>query len=131
MTSPFDKRAKPPHQAPHPATQAQQQGLQAEAQAAAYLRTQGFTIHAQRYRHKRHEIDLIASKGQLLLFVEVKWRTHTAFGHPEQFVTPQQQQGYAEAAAHYMDDHPWQGAIRFDIIAISPGNFMHLQDAFY
>ena len=114
---------------PKPTTQ--QQGQRAEARAAAYLQGQGFAIRAQGYRHGRHEVDLIASKGTLLLFVEVKWRTHSSFGHPESFVTHGQQQRYAEVAEHYLQQHPWPGAIRFDIIALTPRGLTHLQDAFY
>lgn len=86
------------------------------------------------YRVGRAEVDLVASDGASLLFVEVKLRKNTAYGHAETFVTPAQQARYHDAATYYVETHGWRGPLRFDIIAIH-GNrhsytLTHLRDAF-
>ena len=117
-------------EAPH-----QQFGKNGEALAANYLIKKGFTIVKQNYRYKRNEIDIIAQKTDLLLFVEVKARTGVAFGYPETFVDKKQQHRLQEGAEQYLIDYDWDGAIRFDIIAIlkHKGSIQikHFEDAFY
>ena len=53
---------------------AEKSGREGEARAAAWLRLKGYAILAQRVRTPRGEIDLIAKRGSLVAFVEVKWR---------------------------------------------------------
>ena len=53
---------------------AEQSGRDGEARAAAWLRLKGYSIVAQRVRTPRGEIDLIAKRGSLVAFIEVKWR---------------------------------------------------------
>ncbi|AWN81807.1 YraN family protein [Candidatus Cardinium hertigii] len=112
-------------------------GQYAEYIAANYLKQKGFSILAKNFRYKRYEIDLIAQKGELLVFVEVKARKNNLFGYPENFIKRKQISGIRLAAAHYLRKQPYQvQMIRFDIIAIL-GNFnqiteiMHLEDGFY
>lgn len=54
---------------------AEQQGRRAESIAAGWLRLHGWRIMAQRVRTPRGEVDLIAKRGSLVAFVEVKART--------------------------------------------------------
>lgn len=110
-------------------------GQAAEAIAAQYLASQGFTIVARNYRHARAEIDVIAQKDHLLLFVEVKARSSDQFGQPETFVAPKQQALIREAAEHYIITQDWNQAVRFDVIAIlkrqGQVQLTHFEDAFY
>ena len=64
----------------------QRRGQQGEQLAVAYLEGQGYRIQAHNYRHRRGEIDIIAWDGATLVFVEVKTKGHTAFGHPQEMV---------------------------------------------
>jgi putative endonuclease len=57
---------------------AEQRGREGEAEAAMWLATQGWQILAERVKTPRGEIDLIARKGALVAFVEVKWRARAA-----------------------------------------------------
>ena len=115
-------------------TSPQQLGQAAEDLAAHHLQKQGFTIIARNYRYERAEIDIIAHKEGLLLFVEVKARSSDQFGHPEAFVTPQQQALVHAAAEHYIIAQDWNHAIRFDVIAILNSKdqvqLTHFEDAF-
>jgi putative endonuclease len=53
-------------------------GRRGEALAAWYLRLKGWSILAQRVKTPRGEIDLIARRGRVVAFVEVKWRASAA-----------------------------------------------------
>ena len=103
-----------------------------------WLQVLSYKIIAERWRCRQGEIDLIAQKNRTnnLVFVEVKTRTSTTFGQPEEFVTPQKETLITTAAHAYIDeiDHDWE--VRFDIIAIvyrsaADYEFRHYEDAFF
>ena len=112
----------------------QQLGQAAENLATSYLKKKKFAIITRNYRYQRAEIDIIAQKDQLLVFVEVKARSNDRFGDPETFVTGKQQALVRTAAEHYIIIHNWNYAIRFDIIAVLKTNnhiqMAHFEDAF-
>ena len=109
-------------------------GDAAELAAATYLKSQGYTILNTNYRYKKGEIDIIADKGGLLVFIEVKFRKNAAFGVPESSVTSEKENLIMETAEHYMIDTGHDGSIRFDIIAVDLINgqygIRHFEDAF-
>jgi len=108
-------------------------GLEGEQLASDYLKNKGWIIHEMNYRFSRSEIDLIAAKNDLLIFVEVKTRTNTSFGLPEEFVDEKKAENIHKAADHYIREIDWKGNIRFDIIAIIKKRGMeilHIEDAF-
>lgn len=109
-------------------------GKQGEAEASRYLREQGYDIIARNYRYQHAEIDLIAKKGKLLVFVEVKTRTNLSFGNPEEFVSYTKSKLVMKAAEHYIFSTDWLHDIRFDIVAVTiTGNELrvkHIEDAF-
>ena len=114
--------------------QTQKLGREGEQIAATLLETKGFAIVARNFRYKRSEIDLVARKEKLLVFVEVKTRTNLNFGQPETFVTANQRRQIHAAAGEYIHQTDWPHDIRFDIIAIthgSPPQILHIEDAFY
>lgn len=110
-------------------------GDKGEGIAADYLQKEGYEIMARNYRYSRNEIDIIARNDKLLVFVEVKTRTSTYFGYPEESVTDRKAELIMEAADNYIYDTDWQGDIRFDIIAIEfqSHNYQvhHFRDAFF
>jgi len=111
-------------------------GKQGEAIARRYLEEQGCRILEENWRYRRAEVDLIAMEGPILLFVEVKTRSSTAFGEPEDFVTRQKEDLLAAAAHAYIDQIDHEEEIRFDIIAVlyqegQDCQVKHLKDAFF
>jgi len=101
-------------------------GQHKEQQAATWLKKQGFKIIAQNYLckggHNRRggEIDLIGlnrSQNQLIFF-EVKYRKSTAFGHPAEMITPQQQNRLLRCAQVFLQKYPqYQDyAMQFDVL---------------
>ncbi len=114
-----------------------EKGLRGEQIATEYLKEKGYQVILRNYRFKRSEIDLIALKQDILVFVEVKFHQDKGYGFPEEAVSLAQQARVAHAAEHYIFESNWQGDIRFDIIAIQTNeeaNFFdvqHFEDAFY
>lgn len=110
----FWKRS-PRHSSP------QTSGQWGEAQALHHLRAQGFAIIATNYRKRCGEIDIIARDGDTLVFIEVKYRSHSAFGSPLEAVDGRKQQRLCRVAAEYLQSHR-QGECnaRFDVIAVTP-----------
>ncbi len=105
-------------------------GLWAEFLAAWLLRLKGFRILARRYRHPAGEIDIIARRGNLIVFAEVKART-TA-GEALSAITPHQRRRIERAAESFAASAPGlqNSALRFDIVAVgSTGWPVHLSDA--
>lgn len=109
-------------------------GNKGEELAANFLVNNGYEIVARNYRYKHAEIDLIVKKEQLLIFVEVKTRSSSAFGEPETFVTPKKAAKVLEGAEQFMIENQWHGNIRFDIISVKTGVTSiidHFEDAFH
>ncbi len=109
-------------------------GGRGEQMAVNFLCDREYIILERNYRYKKSEIDIIAQRDGLMIFVEVKTRSSTAFGYPEEAVSIQQKKKILEGAEQYTHDYQWAGAIRFDIIAIylgDPPELKHFQDAFY
>ena len=111
-----------------------QTGQKGEDMAVAFLEDDGYTIQERNYRYKRAEIDIIAKKRNILIFVEVKSRRSNVFGYPESFVDEKQADRITEAAEEYMYQIKWQKNVRFDIISIETGSGLkitHFKDAFH
>lgn len=88
------------------------------------------------WRKSRFEIDIIARKGNILAFVEVKSSRREVLGPPELRVDKRKQKKIAEAAAEYLSEmKSLPENIRFDVISIlwkkgdSP-RITHIESAF-
>ena len=96
------------------------QGDAAEEGACRHLDRSGFTIVERNFRTLGGEIDIVARKGDVLVFVEVRSREVPGFGTPEESVTPAKRRRIVAAARRYLSNVPsssWREA-RFDVIAI-------------
>ncbi|MCS7187829.1 MAG: YraN family protein [Armatimonadota bacterium] len=114
-----------------------ERGKLAEREAALYLRRRGYQIIAQNLRFKSGEIDLVALKGDLVVFVEVKARSSDEFGTPVEGLLPRQQQRIHKAAEIFLAKRGWsERERRFDLIAIDLDErgkvkrIEHIPDAF-
>jgi len=110
-------------------------GKHGEQIAADWLLMQGYQILERNWRFHRAEVDIIAVKGQILVFVEVKTRRSERFGAPSDFVGPRKQRFMASAASAYSADKGFSGEIRFDVASVLfSGKDFHLEyleDAFF
>jgi len=121
-----------PIQVPRPERQiAFRTGISAESRAAAFLIAKGFRILARRWRSPVGEIDIIARRRSLLVFVEVKARDR--LDDAAWSVTDRQRLRIAAAAevwlAQNADDRIRD--IRFDALLVAPGRIpRHIPAAF-
>ena len=107
-----------------------------EEAAAQALRRSGLKILERRFRVRAGEIDLIAELGELVVFVEVKTRSGTAYGYPADAVTAAKQRRLARLALIYLTRKGWlDRPSRFDVVEViaTPGevrSLRHFEDAF-
>jgi putative endonuclease len=106
-------------------------GLSAESRAAALLVAKGYRILARRWRSSVGEIDIVARRRSLLVFVEVKARNN--LDEAAESVTPRQRQRIAAAAEAWLATYPDESVkdIRFDAMLVAPGKMpKHIAGAF-
>ena len=117
----------------------QRKGLSGERAAAEFLQELGFEILERRYRFGHKEIDLVARKDELVVFVEVKSRSNEHFGPAELSVPERKQKNLVEAAGGYLLEKGIAGPgcnYRFDVILLHPPEssgkvrIEHIPDAF-
>lgn len=109
-------------------------GREGEAEAARYLKTKGYEIVGMNYSCRYGEIDVIASNGRNIAFVEVKLRRDASFAEARDFVTPAKQRRLRSAAAMWLQSNDTPLQPRFDVIEIYTGGgrprINHLENAF-
>ncbi len=96
-------------------------GAASEDLAAEFLESAGLRIVERNVTSRLGEIDLVAEdpRDGCVVFVEVKGRTGTGFGSPEEAVTPRKMRTLATLAAAYIQKNSLAGRpIRFDVVAI-------------
>ncbi len=93
-------------------------GAAGERLAARYLQQQGYTIVTSNYRGRFGEIDIIASDGTYIAFVEVKTRREGALYAPREAVTAAKQRRIAATAAQFLGCYPTALQPRFDVIEV-------------
>ena len=97
-------------------------GRSCEALAAEHLEAHGWQIVARNYRFGRREIDLIAERGGITAFLEVKGRSGRRYGHPLEAITALKRREIGAVARHWIARHGRAGAVyRFDAIAVVRG----------
>ncbi len=107
------------------------EGARAEAVAAEALRVQGYEVMEQRFRYRHHDVDLVARRGTVIVFVEVKSRADDRYGAACEAVTARKRADLVRAASVWLSRYakPWE-AVRFDVITVSGDRVEWLQDAF-
>lgn len=94
-------------------------GRWGEALAAEHLRRQGYCLLATDYRCRMGEVDLIARRENILVFVEVKTRRNGRFGRGGEAVDRRKQARVIAAARHWLLEHPAETMQpRFDVMEI-------------
>jgi putative endonuclease len=104
-------------------------GIYAESRAESYLRKHGFNILYNRYKTPYGEIDLIALKIDLLLFVEVKNRKNIP---NYDFILTKQKKRCCDAAQMFLASHTEYSSfsMRFDCIYIDKNSIItHIENA--
>ncbi len=110
-------------------------GQVGERLAALHYAQAGFEVVDTNWRCRHGELDLVARKGSLVVFVEVKNRSSTAYGHPLEAVTFRKQQRLRRLAAVWFEVHrdPTERSLlqaRFDVVAVLAGRLEVVTNAF-
>lgn len=87
--------------------------------AVSFLQDKGYKIVTRNFRSRFGEIDVVATKGDALIFIEVKTRWSNKFGAPEEAVTPQKLNKIARTAHYFSLIHPtFSKKLRIEVVAI-------------
>ncbi len=114
-----------------------EQGHLGEDEACQFLGELGYKIIKRNFHYgKIGEIDIVASDGEQLVFVEVKARSDHSRGKPEDFVDPRKQRQLKKVAeGYYYINKLVDQACRFDVVAVDliagKKEIRHIKTAFY
>jgi putative endonuclease len=89
-----------------------------ESIAKKFLQKKGYKIIFQNFRTKYSEIDLIAEKKDMLVFIEVRTKTSEQFGSPEQTINKKKISRLIRAAQSYASNHKYLGSLRIDAVCV-------------
>lgn len=93
-------------------------GKLGEEMAADYLNSQGYFILEKNWFFNKKEIDIICTKNNILVFIEVKSRQDTTPEDPSRAVTKTKKRFLIEAANAYIEKYDTDNEVRFDVITI-------------
>jgi len=97
---------------------AQEVGRRGERLAAAYLEERGWKVLGTGFLARRGEVDLVCTRGESLVLVEVKTRSGLGFGTPAEAVGPRKRRALSAAAAEYRALAGWRGEVRFAVVSL-------------
>lgn len=83
-----------------------------------YLSGYGYAVISRNFKTHYGEIDLIAQKGDEILFCEVKTRTGSDFGYPEEAVDRRKVSHLLSAVNYYLQSEQWDRFWRLDVISV-------------
>ena len=101
-------------------------GRKGEDLAADFLERSGMMVLERNYRYERAEVDLVCFEpaasyedGGTIVFVEVKTRSGTGFGLPEESISPAKRRNLTHAARAFLYEHHLEDApCRFDVVSV-------------
>lgn len=98
-----------------------QKGQYAENLALNYLQKQGLIRLQENYSCKHGEIDLIMRDNEFIVFIEVRYRKKTQFGHPLETINYAKQKKIIKTIQYFLIKNPQfnQLACRIDAVAIN------------
>lgn len=113
-------------------TEQRRRGDRGERRTALYLMLRGYRILERNYTFGHKEVDIIASKGRVIAFVEVKTRTDAQTVLPQSAVTEKKRFNVIQAAKGYCMERGITGrVIRFDIAEVPvKGRINYIKNAF-
>ncbi len=110
-------------------------GDEAEQAVVEHLQRDGYQIRARNFSCKYGELDIVAERGQVFCFIEVRMRSSAAWGDPSHTVSYGKQRKVVRAALHYLFAHEIRGKVlRFDVVSVlgrgRNAQVEHIPDAF-
>jgi putative endonuclease len=106
-------------------------GKNGEEKIVSFLKKRGWTILERNFRYQKKEVDIIASKDDIIIFVEVKARNSEQFGHGFEAVDDHKKRHILIVARYYIEKNKLQDInIRFDVASIDRGVVRYIENAF-
>jgi putative endonuclease len=106
-------------------------GAAGEALAAAWYEANGYEVLDRNWRCREGELDLVVRKQRTIVFCEVKTRTSTRFGTPQEAVTYAKRDKIRRLAAMWLETAPLRPRqIRFDVAAVLDGEIELIEGCF-
>lgn len=109
-------------------------GKKGEKIALFHLKQKGYQILEKNWRKDKKEIDIIAKKNNIIVFIEVKTRSTEYYGEASEAVNTKKQKNLIDAAEEYIEQKNLDMEIRFDIISVyilgNKTKLFHIEDAF-
>ena len=94
-------------------------GAIGEKLAKNFLKKKGYRILETNFRCREGEIDIVAQQKDYLVFVEVRTKTGSSFGSPEESVTFAKKEKLIASALVYLDSHRNRPSLwRIDFVAV-------------
>lgn len=107
------------------------EGKKGEIKAVLFLKKDGYKILETNFKNKIGEIDIIAEKDGVIVFIEVKNRSTYRFGRPIEAVDFRKQSKIKKVAEIYlMIKNKYYNDVRFDVVEVSNDNLEHIENAF-
>jgi putative endonuclease len=110
-------------------------GNKGEDLAADYLKKAGYKILERNFTWGKHEIDIIAEKDDMVVFLEVKTRSENPQMHPRTAITVEKQKSMIYAADGYIRKFRIDKECRFDLLFVimkgEQPQYELIEDAFY
>ncbi|HEV2891288.1 MAG TPA: YraN family protein [Frankiaceae bacterium] len=115
-------------------------GAYGERVAVRHLEDAGYAVLATNWRSRAGELDVVATRDGVVVFVEVKTRRSLAFGTPASAVTPLKAARLRLLAQEWLASSPLRATlpappVRFDVVSVlrppsGPAVVEHLEGAF-
>lgn len=105
-------------------------GTKGENLAVKYLKRRGYKILTRNYVTPFGEVDVIAEKGDCVVFAEVKTRTEADDIMPSQSVGAEKRRKYILCAKYWLAHAGRECIVRFDVIEVVNKNINHIENAF-
>ena len=94
-------------------------GNYGEQKAVEFLEKNGYLIIERNFTCRQGEIDIIATKNEEIIFIEVKTRSSLTFGVPCESVTSIKQKHIFKSARYYLHLHHMENCfVRFDVVKV-------------
>jgi putative endonuclease len=112
-------------------------GKWGENEAVKFLLDKAYTIIDRNFRSSYGEIDIIAQKKGIIVFVEVKTRSSLTYGWPEDSISPAKELKLIQTAEEYLSQHAGHtGGWRIDVISVlrkrsGSTTILHFEDALH
>lgn len=98
-------------------------GQKAEQAASEYLERLGYEIIDRNWRRRTCEIDIVACRGGVIHFVEVKYRQTDVAGSGLEYITAKKLQQMAYAADRWVAENDWRGEYVLSAVEVAGKTF--------